>query len=104
MKYFPNRKIRLIFYCCKANLHTIWYITSGSLSIDYTLILMDSNVIGCKKNKKPKRAKRRTMLKKRWIATGLFLILMTLANAGCAVIGAAASAGIGYAIYQATRK
>lgn len=44
------------------------------------------------------------MLKKRWLTTGIFLILITLANTGCAVIGAAASAGIGYAIYQATKK
>ena len=44
------------------------------------------------------------MKRKQTLIAGLILIITSLFNAGCAVIGAAASAGIGYAIYQATKK
>lgn len=44
------------------------------------------------------------MNKKRLIVTLAMLVLLTVANSGCALIGAAISAGISYGIYQATKR
>jgi hypothetical protein len=40
----------------------------------------------------------------RGIVAGILLAVLVMFNAGCALLGAAASAGIGYAIYQAMNK
>jgi len=40
---------------------------------------------------------------KRCVAFAMLMVLMMM-NSGCAVIGAALSAGIGYGIYMATKK
>jgi len=42
--------------------------------------------------------------KKQLMATWAMLVLLTVVTSGCAVIGTAISAGVSYAIYQATRK
>ena len=44
------------------------------------------------------------MKKKQLIVTWVMLFFLTVVTSGCAVIGAAISAGIGYGIYQATKK
>jgi hypothetical protein len=41
--------------------------------------------------------------KVRGFFVGLILVAMMLSNAGCALIGAAAAAGMSYGIYQATQ-
>ncbi len=40
---------------------------------------------------------------KRKIAAWLMLIVLVLSNCGCALLGAAASAAVSYAIYKATK-
>jgi hypothetical protein len=42
--------------------------------------------------------------KRRIIAAWIMLVMFTLLNCGCALLGAAVSAGISYAIYKATSK
>ncbi len=44
------------------------------------------------------------MKKRKIIAAWLILVVFTLLNCGCALLGAAVSAGISYAIYKATSK
>lgn len=44
------------------------------------------------------------MAKKRLLSTVIFLICVIMFNAGCAALGAAASAGMAYGIYMATKK
>lgn len=44
------------------------------------------------------------MKRRKMVLTALIMMGMAMFNSGCAVIGAAISAGIGYAIYQATAK
>ncbi|MDD4980835.1 MAG: hypothetical protein PHC54_06195 [Candidatus Omnitrophica bacterium] len=43
------------------------------------------------------------MKKKKLIFAWAMLVLLTLGTCGCAVVGAAVSAGIAYGIYQATK-
>ena len=43
------------------------------------------------------------MHKKRLIVAWVILLLIALVNSGCALVKTAVSAGIGYAIYQATK-
>jgi hypothetical protein len=44
------------------------------------------------------------MNKKKLMVTWLVLAFLTVATSGCALIGAAISAGVSYGIYQATKK
>jgi hypothetical protein len=44
------------------------------------------------------------MNKKQTIVTWLMIILLAVGGSGCALVGAALSAGIAYGIYQATKK
>jgi hypothetical protein len=44
------------------------------------------------------------MAKKRLLSTVILLIGIMIFNAGCALLGAAASAGMAYGIYMATKK
>jgi hypothetical protein len=43
-------------------------------------------------------------MRRKAVLTWLILIFLAIANSGCAVIGAAVSAGMAYGIYQATKK
>jgi hypothetical protein len=42
--------------------------------------------------------------KRKIVAAWIMLVMFTLLNCGCALLGAAVSAGISYAIYKATSK
>jgi uncharacterized protein YceK len=44
------------------------------------------------------------MNKKKLAIAWLALVLLTITTSGCALIGTAISAGIGYGIYKATKK
>ncbi|MCX5701806.1 MAG: hypothetical protein NTW64_02350 [Candidatus Omnitrophica bacterium] len=44
------------------------------------------------------------MNKKKLMLTWLVLVFLTVATSGCALIGAAITAGVSYGLYQATNK